>query len=148
MLALAPDFDALVRAAEGGDARAWGRLYGMAGAFLTGPSHALPAELADVLAPRLMSLSRVLMTPPKGDVRRAIYDATAPVPKIRVVGAKRHGPSPLELAAEAALEMLAVDCRPGREREVIERCAQMVGRKASSVRTQLRTLRRQRGITR
>jgi len=76
--ALPADVEQMIKAAMDGDTRALGRLYGMTGAFLRGPSRAVPEPLASLVAGRLAALADALVKKDRKDYRPAVVSAVTP----------------------------------------------------------------------
>lgn len=135
---LPPDFQATVIRAEAGDPASWGRLYGLAGAFMTGGVD-LPQPLRAVIAARITDIGRHLSQRPLNDLRAGLANAVAPARR-RVYGPKQAEQSRVEIAAQAALDMLAVDNRRGRRVAIVKQVAAIVGCEPSSVDRMMSTL--------
>lgn len=140
LVSLAPDIEQTIEDALAGDERAWGRLYGQAGALIQA-RRPLPEPLASLLAARLAALSLALTARPLLDLRARLPNAVVPVPKMRAYGPKTGRRAALvEEAAKAAFDMLSVDNRRGRRTNVLKAVASITGTAVPELRTALQAL--------
>ena len=113
-----PNIAALIALAIDGDEVAWGRLYGITAALVRG-GRRVPEPLAQIMAERLNTLSRALMSRPK-DVRAVLPDAVVPAPGKRV---RARRTTAVQVVAEAAADLLQLDDRYGQRKQVVARLA-------------------------
>lgn len=121
---LPPDFDELVERAETGHPFDWGRLYGMAGAFMRA-GLPLPEPLSGIIGERMIALGTGLTQRPIEDVRGTLVDLVTPTSRVRLYGPKTA--SKARKAALCVLDLIGTEPRHGRRKQVVARVAQLTG---------------------
>lgn len=128
--ALPPGIHEAIDAAKKGDSFQWGYLYSVAAVCLKA-GHAIPDPLGTIVAERLSAMGDFLTQPKIGDLQRLV-DLVAPYPGPRKMGPRKRVDR-IELAAQAAQDLLDLDDSYGRRKLVTAWAASVAGVSSESV---------------